>query len=223
MLASPLAVGALAAGPAWGHLPLAAFWFAGYFAFFAASLWLKSGRKPRYLSPARAYAVLAAVLGVTTAYLNPGLLRWAPLFLAPLGLGLWAAARRRERDLLAGLTMVLGSALMTVVADAAGEGPDLHRAWRLALVQLLYFAGTVFYVRSQIREKGNERFLRASVAVHAASTAIVLTLSPLLALVFALLTVRAAVVPRFSLSPKQIGIAEVVGVLAVAVVSLWTI
>jgi hypothetical protein len=132
MLVSPLLLGTLASGPGWIHLLLAAFWFAGYFAFNATSLWLKSGRKVRYLRSVQVYAALAAALGLATALADPGLLRWAPLFVLPLGVGVWAAAHRRERDLLAGVTTVIGSALMTVVADDAGAGPDLLRAAVLA-------------------------------------------------------------------------------------------
>ncbi|HMT31629.1 MAG TPA: YwiC-like family protein [Dermatophilaceae bacterium] len=223
MLASPLVLGALASGPAWIHLPLAAFWFAGYFLFYAASMWLKSGRKARYLPATRAYAGLAAVLGVVTALAAPGLLRWVPWFLLPLGVGLWAAAHRQERALLAGLTTVLASALMTVVAYDAGPGEDLRRAVLLAVGQFLYFGGTVWYVKSMIRERGNLRFRRLSVGWHALSTVAVATFSLPLAAVFLVLTVRAWIVPRFSFSPKQIGIAEIASTLAVALVSLFTV
>jgi hypothetical protein len=223
MLASPLLVGAVAGGLAWVHVPLAAFWFAGYFAFFATSLWLKARRRPRYWPPVRAYAIVAASLGVVTLAAQPGLAAWAPLFLVPLGVGLYAAANRRDRDLFMGLATVAGSALMTVVAYAAGTGDDFRRAWLLAFVQFLYFGGTVFYVKSVIRERGSVRFRRLSVGVHAASTLVVLIFAPWLALVFAVLTVRAAVVPRLSASPKQIGIGEIVATVAVAVVSLATI
>ena len=47
MLATPLAVGILASSPQWVHLPLTAFWFLGYFAFFAAGLWLKAPPRRR--------------------------------------------------------------------------------------------------------------------------------------------------------------------------------
>ena len=146
MLASPLAVGVLAGGPAWVHLPLTGLWFVGYFAFFATSLWLKARRRPRYWPPVQAYGAATLLLGLATLALEPGLVVWAPLFLLPLGVGLAAAAARRERELLSGLCTVVGSGLMTVVAYAAGPGPDLGRAWLLALTQFLYFAGTVFYV-----------------------------------------------------------------------------
>ena len=220
MLASPLLVGVLAGGAAWVHVPLTLFWFAGYFAFFATSLWLKSGRRAKWWPPVRFHAALSLGLGALTALLRPDLLRWAPLFLVPLAVGLYAAAHRHERDLLVGLTTVVGSALMTVVAYDAGAGGSLHRAWLLALVQLLYFAGTVFYVKSVIRERGNRRFLALSVTFHALTAAALLPVSLWLSLVFALLTVRAAYVPRLGPSPRQIGLGEVLATVVVAVVSL---
>jgi hypothetical protein len=223
MLASPLLVGALAAGPGWIHLPLAAFWFVGYFAFFATSLWLKSGRRSRYLPPVRTYAAAATALGVLVALLEPSLLRWAPLFVLPLGVGLWAAANRRERELLSGVTTVVGSALMTVVAYDAGGGTDLRRAWLLALVQFLYFAGTVFYVKSAIRERDNPRFLTLSTLAHAVAMVGLTFLSARVGLVFAALTVRAAYVPRLALTPRQLGIGEIVATVVVGVVSLIAI
>ncbi|MBK8468946.1 MAG: YwiC-like family protein [Actinomycetales bacterium] len=223
MLASPLLLGALAAGLRWVHLALAAFWFAGYFAFNAASVWLKSGRRGRFARPVQVYAGAAAALGLLTAVLRPDLVRWAPWFLVPFGVGLWAAAHRRERELLAGLTTVIGSALMVVVAYDAGAGLDLRRAWLLALGQFLYFGGTVFYVKSMIRERDNLAFRRLSIAVHAASTVLVVLFSPWLALVFAMLTARAWWVPRLGWSPKRIGIAEILSTTAVALVSLVTV
>lgn len=223
MLASPLLVGVLAGGPAWIHLPLTLFWFAGYFAFFATGLWLKSGRRARWWPPVRAYVPLATALGLVVAVRRPDLLAWAPGFLAPLGVGLWASARRRERDLLVGLATVVGSSLMTVVAYDAGPGDEPTRAWLLALVQLLYFAGTVCYVKSAIRERGNRRFLRLSVAGHAAAAALLAAVSWWLAALFALLTARAAVVPPRAPSPKAIGLGEVAATAAVALTSLLVI
>lgn len=223
MLASPLLVGVLAGGPAWVDLPLAAFWLVGYLAFFATSLWLKAGRRARWWPPVRAYAALAVLLGITVALLRPDLARWAPAFVPPLGVGLWAAAHRRERELVAGLATVAGSALMTVVAfDAGSEGP-LTRGWLLASVQLLYFAGTVLYVKTVIRERGNRAFWWLSVGYHAAAAGAVTWLSPWLTAVFALLTVRAALVPGRRPTPKQVGLGEIVSTVAVAVTSLLVV
>lgn len=223
MLASPLLVGILAGGWSWVDLPLTAFWFAGYFAFSATSLWLKSGRKARYVAPVRAYLALAAGLGLVVAWSRPDLVRWAPAFLVPLGVGLWAAAHRRERDLVAGLTTVVGSSLMTLVAFDAGADGSLRRGALLAVVQLLYFAGTVFYVKSVIRERDNPRFLGLSVGYHVLAALALVPLSLGLATVFGLLTLRAWLVPRRQPRPVQVGLGEIAATLVVAAVSLLTV
>jgi hypothetical protein len=229
MLASPLLVGVLAGGAAWVHLPLAAFCFAGYFAFFATSLWLKAHRRAKWFPPVRAYAVLTAVLGVVVLVLQPGLARWAPLFVVPLGVGLYAAAHRQDRALLSGLATTAGSALMTVVAYDAGPGPDLGRAWGLALVQFLYFAGTVFYVKTVIRERDNVEFRWLSGGFHALALVLVAvlygivendTLAWPILLVFAALLARAILVPPYRPTPKQVGMGEIAATVAVAATSL---
>ncbi len=235
MLASPLLVGALAAGLRPVHLLLGAFWFAGYFAFFAGSVWLKSGRRPRHLRPVQVYVALAAVLGAATLAASPGLLRWAPAFAVPLGIALWSSAPRNERALVSGLATTVGSAIMALVAYDAGGGTSWLRAWTLAAVQAAYFAGTVFYVKSLIRERGSATFLRASIGYHLAVVAVaavaLLTraqptsgtgLSWLVVAVLAVLAGRAAAVPRLTLapSPKQIGLGEVGATVAVALSSL---
>lgn len=220
MLAAPLLVGILAAGPRWVHLPLAAFWFVGYFAFFATSSWLKSRRRPRYWPPVRAYSVAAALLGLVVVAAEPSLVAWAPAFVVPLGVGLAAAAARHDRDLVAGLTTVVGSCLMTVVAYDAGAGHVDRRAWVLALVLALYFLGTVFYVKSAIRKRGQDGFLALSVAFHVVATVVAGVVAWSLGVLFAVLTARAALVPRLGGTPKQLGIGEIVATFAVALLAL---
>ena len=220
MLATPLLVGALASEPRWVHLPLTAFWFVGYFAFFATGLWLKSRRRPRYLPPVRVYGAAAAALGAMVLALDPGLAVWAPLFLAPLGIGLAASATRHERALVSGLATATGSCLMTLVAYDAGGGTDWTAAWLLTGVLAAYFAGTVLYVKTLIREQGSEPHYWLSVGFHGLATLAMISVSGALVAVFALLTVRAAVAPAFGISPKQAGIGEIVATVAVAVTAL---
>ena len=220
MLATPLIVGTLAGHPRLVQLPLAAFWFVGYFAFFATGLWLKSGRRARYVPPVRAYAVAAVLLAALTLALRPGLLRWAPLFVLPLGVGLVASARRDERSLLSGVATSAGSALMTLVAYDAGGGTDQARAWVLTGVLAAYFVGTVLYVKTMIRERGVTAYHWLSALGHGAFACAMIPVSPWLVLVFAVLAIRAAVIPAFALTPRTVGLGEVAATVAVAVTAL---
>ena len=220
MLATPLLVGILASGPAWVHLPLTALWFLGYFAFFATGLWLKARRRLRHRPPVLTYGAATAAAGALTLALDPPLIRWAPLFVVPLGVGLAASALRDDRSLWSGVSTTLGSALMTVVAYDAGGGTDLTRAWLLAAVLAAYFVGTVLYVKTIIRERGSERHYWLSVGFHGLAVLALIPLSPALTPVFAALTIRAAIVPAFAITPKAAGMAEILATVVVAVTSL---
>lgn len=239
MLASPLLVGILAAGPAWAHLPLMLFWFVGYFAFFAAGLWLKASRRARHRPPVIAYSAAATMLGVILVLVEPTLIRWVPAFAGPLAIGLWSSARHTDRSLLSGLSTSVGSALMTLVAYDAGGGADWQRAGLLAATQAAYFAGTVFYVKSLIRQRGDASFRRLSISCHvgftllAAAAAVLVSrarpadigqlgVSWWVVAVFGVLAIRAAWVPRLTPPPPpvRIGLGEIAATLAVAVTSL---
>jgi hypothetical protein len=223
MLAAPLLVGAVAAGLRWSHLLLAVFWTLGYFAFFATGLWLKSHRKARYLPPVRAYGLATVVAGVAVLAVQPGLARWAPLFVPPLVVGLVASAQRQDRALASGVATAAGSCLMAPVAYDLGGGADWQRAWLMAAVLGAYFAGTVFYVKNLIRERDSQLHYWLSVGFHAAVTIAMVAVSPWAAALFAVLTARAAIVPRLRPSPKQAGIGEIAGTVLAVLVALLTV
>jgi hypothetical protein len=223
MLASPFLVGVVAASPHWVHLPLVLLWFVGYFAFFAAGLWLKSGRRARYLPPVRAYGIATVPLGVTVLAMRPDLAVWAPLFAPLLLAGLWFAARRQDRSLPSGLATILAACLMTVVAFDAGDGTNWGRAWTLTAVLAAYFVGTLFYVKTMIRERDSRAYYRLSVGYHVLVTVAMVWVSWWLVGLFALLAVRAAVLPGRALTPKQVGIGEILANVAVVVVALLVV
>ena len=239
MLIVPFTVGALDAGPSWGHLPLLFTWLAGYFAFFAAGLWLRSRGKRRYWPPVRTYAVLTVVLGLVVIAVKPDALRWAVVFLPLLALSLWCSWRRLDRSLLNDGVTVLAACLITVVVAGFGErlvepvtpsltglawlpGADQVRPWVLAGLLLAYFVGTVLYVKTMIRDRGDAGRYRLSVTYHVAVCVPAVILSPWLGALFAAFAVRAAVVPKRwrGLSTAKIGVGEIVASLTVATMLL---
>jgi len=236
MLVLPLAVGAAASGIVWPHLLLLTTWLVGYLAYFAAGLWLRSRRKPRYWPPVRAYAITAVVLAALLLSVHPALAWWAPVFAPLLAASLWFSARRSDRSLANDAVTVVAACLMTVVAwglggagEATAEGPlawlpgaTAPHAWLLAGVLLTYFAGTVLYVKTMIRERGNRRMWWASVVYHAAVVVPTAWVDPALGALFVVLATRAALVPRRwpTLSPRAVGVGELVASVALGVLLL---
>ncbi|MCL3863174.1 YwiC-like family protein [Actinotalea sp. K2] len=227
MLVVPVVVGALRGGPAWSHLLLLVSWLAAYLAFYATGLWLRSRRRARYLPPVRAYALVTAALGGALLVLEPGLLAWAPVYLPLLALSLWLSARRQDRSVLSGMLTVTAAGLMAVVAQGLGTRGD-DDAWWVAAVLVTYFAGTVLYVKTMIRERGSRPVYRASVGLHATATAVLAVLlaagsgppaGPGLVVLAVLLTLRAATVPRRwpRATPRAVGLGEILATSVLAV------
>jgi hypothetical protein len=246
MLVAPPAVGAIAVGPRWEHALLLAVWLVGFCAYNAAGLWLRASRRPRWLPPVRAYGLLTVLLGGALAAAAPSLLSWGAAYAPLLAASLRYSARHEERSLANDLVTVTAAGLMTVVAagvpvavaaaDGTGwtwfPGAGDAGAWAPAAVLVAYFAGTVLYVKTMIRERGNRAMLRSSVLLHAALPVALLGCAalapglgsllpvPTLAVLLALLAVRAVVVPlRWpTATPKAVGIGEIVATTALVVV-----
>ncbi len=229
MLVAPWLVGATlrarAGGPAWGaELALLAFWVAGYLTFQAASGWLKAApsRRAGYGRPVLAYGAVATVLGVVAlVLLGPGTLWWVPWFLPLLAVALRMAATRRERSLLGGVATVAAASLLGLVARyPQPQPPDPVTAAAVGAC-FAYFLGTVLYVKTMIRERGEPRYLALSLGYHAAVALLAAAgwaaggpavLAPLAGL-FAAATLRSWLMPRLGerrpVKPLHVGLVEI--------------
>lgn len=176
MLVVPLAVGLVVRGreglPGWAW-PLAVTWLVGYFCFNAAGLWLKAAptRRASFLPPLLTHGAIAGLAGVTTLALGGlPLLWWVPVYIPLLGAALWLTAHRRERSLWSGLCTVLAACLLAWILpfrtpqELIDAGPG-HTSW-LAPALFGYFFGTVFVVKTLIRERNKPGWVLASVLWH---------------------------------------------------------
>ena len=216
-------------------VPLTLTWFMGYFAFNAASGWLKAApqRRAPYRTPLLTFATASGVLGLLTLWAaGPALLTWVPIFGVLMAPALILAAERHERATLGGALTTAAASLMTLVV----RFPDATRliAWtpqgqHAALVAALvfgYFFGTVLYVKTNIRERGSRTFYAASIAWHAAlaiacAVLAIRTVEPWAwGVLFALATARAAAIPRLRppLTPLRIGLIEIAFSLVVVLI-----
>lgn len=237
MVFVPLVVGVLLAGGAWIHLPLSLAWTFGYFGFFAAGLWLKARRKPKYFPPVRAYFLITAVFGGWVLLQQLWLAIWIPIFLPLLAVSLRCSHNRKDRSLLNDAVLVLATSLMIPVAYYAvhrGAGENWAGVWVAWFFVAAYFFGTVLYVKTVIRERGSPTYLAASIWYHWALAGLPLLLALLLpqvmgwmsavflSLFLAGLALRAVVVPSKKVTPKQLGIAEIYAC-AILTVALYLI
>ena len=158
-----------------------------------------------------------------------------------LAVSLWCSWRREDRSLLNDGVTVLAACLMTVVAAGFGERfgapgksgwaglawlpeADQGRTWLLAGLLLAYYAGTVLYVKTMIRDRGEVGRYRLSVTYHATACLPAALAGPGLGALFVALALRAAIVPKRwpGVSPARIGIGEIVASLTLAMMLLLT-
>lgn len=82
----------------------------------------------------------------------------------------------------------------------------------VALVNVVYFAGTVFFVKSVFRERKNKRYTVYSRAYHVAAPAVPLILGlPWLAAAFLFPLCRSWLFSGKVIKPMNVGIIEIIG------------
>ncbi|MFT4294516.1 MAG: YwiC-like family protein [Micropruina sp.] len=241
MLAVPIAAGIALRTPVATHVPLlAACCVLGYFAFHAASRWLKSppARRARYLPATLVYTVTTVAAGAGAVLLGGWpLLGWLAVFAALLAPALQLALARRERALLGGALTTAAACLIPLAlaypspAELLTDWPDARAAVLLSATLFGYFFGTVLHVKSLIRERGNTRLERVSLAWQLAwaIAAAALWGGPtgwLWAAIFGLATVRTVVLARLArrrpVRPIVIGMIEIGLSVLVLAGALWT-
>jgi len=210
MLLVPFAAGLLSWGgrTSWWHLPLLTAWLAGYLLSYYALLAVKTRRLDRVRDQLADYGGVTLVCGLAVVLARPPLLRLAPAFAVLVGVNLWYAHRRRERALLNDLASVVQACLMTFAVAIVAQVP-LRPMVGPALACLLYFTGTVLYVKTMIRERGEPGYLRASTALHALALPLATAVSMWLFVPFTGYLFRAVLLPHRSVGVRTVGLVEV--------------
>ncbi|WP_318643759.1 YwiC-like family protein [Bifidobacterium platyrrhinorum] len=173
MALAPALAGFVAGGPTPYSVWLVVLWALCYCVQFAAARWLKSRFARRYRMPVADYGAALAVLGVPFVVVNPGILRWAPVYVVLAALSFLAAWLRKERSLWGNAVAVIASSLMATVVAPYGAHNPLHvmmpsTAVMISAVFAVTQFGSVLFVKTMIRERGSRAYLVASIAWHAA-------------------------------------------------------
>ncbi|MGA4670757.1 YwiC-like family protein [Propionibacteriaceae bacterium Y1923] len=147
-------------------------WLLGYLAFNAATLMTKAApvRRAAYRRPLAVYGASALLLGGTAVVLGgPQVLWWGLAGALLVALALLLTRQKKERSLLAGVVSILAGTGVGVVTRYWAPAEVLSATGtELATLAatVAYFAGTVFTVKTMIRQRGSRGWLAASIGYH---------------------------------------------------------
>lgn len=209
MLVVPFLFGMISGGIVLQHALLFVFWLAAYLFSYPFLQWVKTRKLQIYRDPMILYGSIAVLSGLLLAVAAPQLLKWVPLFILPFIINCYFARINRERAFFNDLIAVLMFSVMALVSHELGGGGNFATAVELFILSVLYFTGTIFYVKTVIREKNNKRFYWYSILYHLiVAISMLIWYPPLVAASFVFLFIRALWSPRVKMTVKRIGILE---------------
>ncbi|MGH8826696.1 MAG: YwiC-like family protein [Jiangellaceae bacterium] len=209
MLLVPFIVGVVLAGPAWVHLPLLVAWLTGYLLSYYVFMAVKTRRIGRVRDQVLLYTAITVPSVILAVLMAPRLLYFAPAFAVLFAANTWFAWRKQERAVFNDLVSVVQGCLMVPVA-AVAAGATVESVVPAFVAVLLYFIGTVLFVKTMIRERGEVAYLRASIAFHVVAAIVSALIHWSLAVFFGWLLVRSVSFPRHKMSPLRLGVIEIV-------------
>ena len=210
---TPVAVGAIISGANLLHLLLLVGWLSAYCFNFYIGLtvkgWRRADRWSRYRSQQLVYGSVATLCAAPILLRHPQLLALAPVLLAVFAANLWFIRSKNERAWLNDLLGVVAAVLMGWLSAWLGAGELSARHAAIIGFVGAYFAGTVWYVKTMIREKGKAGWLLLSRAWHLAVAITAILTMPWFLLNAVPAFVRAWLLPGRPLNPKQVGFIEI--------------
>ncbi|AZA14185.1 YwiC-like family protein [Corynebacterium choanae] len=177
MVTLPLVIGLCYAGSLRGLpilVPLVIAWYTGYFAFFAFGLWAKAAavRKAQYVTPLLVYGGICAAASIAVLAQAPHLLWWAAAFGPLVAIAAFEAIQKRPRSLASGISTVIAAALMVPVAVDAVSRPITPHMMAVTGLLAMYFSAMIPFVKTLIRNRGDQRYVIGSIVAHAVALVI---------------------------------------------------
>jgi hypothetical protein len=221
MVSVPFFLGMFVGGPKGIHLPLFVSWMLFYLATYPFRLALVRRKDRReFIRWALIYWALGMVFLLPPLVAEPSLLWVGPVLVALLCVNGWYAYRRDERSFVNDLCAIFAFSVGGAAAYVVGAGKWDAVAWEIALLCILYFLGSVFFVKSVFRERKNSRWLNASKGYHLLLIIVLVLLEPWFVLAYLYSAIRAFVWGGKTLRPMKVGIIEIIGSLLFLVLSI---
>jgi hypothetical protein len=212
MLIVPYLLGMLATNVTWLHF----IFFIGVLGFyFASGPLLAYIRKPnlkKEVIPAFCvYISVGLLFTIPILYLVPKIIIIG-LFIIPFFLlNVLFAKLKKERLFVNDLIAITALSFLVIIAYFIGSDIVDEKAVMLMFINIIFFAASVFHVKTLIRERGNIKFLWKSHFFHGGTVILFIFLGlPMMAVAFLVGALKAWLMPKAKrYKPIQIGLIEI--------------
>lgn len=207
------------------HVPAGFGLLAGFLAINALFEWIRRPKDKASVRRTILFFGLVSVICLALPLFYNWQAFWPMLIMVILLLvPIWFIRRKSERHFLNDLIGIIGLTMLLPIATELGNGASDHEVAFAMLMNILYFTGSVFFVKSVFREKANIRFHFIGIIYH-----LLVALLPFLTQIPALVSLlflpgvlkMAVALKGMRLMPKTVGIIEIANVLWFLAWSGW--
>jgi hypothetical protein len=212
MLIIPFWLGVIEGGFTWGHIPFFMGWLLLYLATYPMLLLFKGKKIPFYTKWTLIYMIPSLILLLIPLLERPSIIYFGLLMIPFFIINAYYTSRNQDRAFMNDISAIFAFSIAGLASSYLGDGYlNLSTIIFPFLTSVLFFIGCTFYVKTMIREKKNIQFKWISWIYHILIVAAwagfglwIVTIAYLPSLL------RAVIFYGKTLSPKQIGIYEIV-------------
>ncbi|MCM2533707.1 YwiC-like family protein [Neobacillus pocheonensis] len=207
----PFWLGVIDGGFIWRDIPFFVGWLLLYLATYPMLLLFKRKRISFYTKWTLIYIIPALLLLLFPLFERPSIFYFALLMVPFFIINAFYTAKNQDRALMNDFSAIFAFSIVGLASSYLSRGTITFESILIFCASVLFFVGCTFYVKTMIREKKNLQFKWISWAYHVLLLAVWFILGFwIVALAYLPSLVRAVIFYGKPLSPKKIGIYEIV-------------
>lgn len=212
MLIIPFWLGVVIGGFSWKHIPFFLGWLLLYLATYPMLLIFKKKKVPFYIKWTLIYMIPALLLLLIPLFERPSMIYFGLLMIPFFLINAYYTSINRDRAFMNDISAICAFSIAGLASSYLAAGIITVEALIYSfLASILFFIGCTFYVKTMIREKKNSQFKWVSWVYHSLLVASWLVFGLwIVVLAYVPSLVRAIIFYGKKLTPKQIGIYEII-------------
>lgn len=207
----PFWLGVINGGFLWIHIPFFIGWLLLYLATYPMLLLFKRKKIPFYAKWTLIYIIPALLLLLFPLFQRPSLVKFGLLMIPCFIINAFYTSKNQDRALMNDISAIFAFSIVGLASSYLHTGIITFVSILIFCASVLFFLGCTFFVKTMIREKKNVQFKWISWVYHLLLLIVWVILGYwIVFMAFFPSLVRAVVFYGKPLSPKQIGIYEII-------------